>query len=348
MLAHQPPAWVFFSDDDDIWSRRRYALYARQYAAAPADARALLCRRKACFLRRVLHIATDADSVREMLASGVLRLADSDLRDGLEEHEHNMAEYFDLAVRYDAFAQFFATMPPCVTQHKLCDLAFTFLYCRDRNTIRWIPDDDDFVYFYSRGAHAGGASNSAESVPRHELEQALQLLQEAPREVQRSFSSPQAFHGFVASMRQAIEQEMIMIRATGRVAPAQIIYAACAHEADLCLRALAIERGPGSHSAANVRWACAVARGALCESILRQFEFEALVCWRTWHVTKICTRRDTAQIFSQDCGYATRNGKREPRVGMWVGGAPPPAQISLGGAEAKEPIFLLSGESLKL
>ncbi|KAL1503755.1 hypothetical protein AB1Y20_012224 [Prymnesium parvum] len=229
MLAHQPPAWVFFSDDDDIWSRRRYALYAQQCAAAPADARALLCRRKACFLRRVLHIATDADSVREMLASGVLRLADSDLKDGLEEHEHNMAEYFDLAVRYDAFAQFFATMPPCVTQHKLCDLAFTFLYCRDRNTIRWIPDDDDFVYFYSRGAHAGGASNSVESVPRHELEQALQLLQEAPREVQRSFSSPQAFHGFVASMRQAIEQEMIMIRATGRVVPAQIIYAAYGH-----------------------------------------------------------------------------------------------------------------------
>ena len=238
-LTGRAPEWVFFSDDDDLWSERRGALYVRECAAAPLAARAVLCRRKAAFSSsRTIDDASDASSVRAMLRAGTLRLADSNLKDGVLEHEHNMAEYFDLALRFGAFAQFFASVPPLVTQHKLCDLAFTFLHSRDRNTVRWIPpDDDEFIYFYSRGARAGGASNTNEGVSQDELRRSEALLRQAPSSVPQFFTPSFTVEKFVANMRQALEQELIMIRVTGGVAPLQIVHAACAHEADICLQA---------------------------------------------------------------------------------------------------------------
>ena len=345
-LAHQPPDWVFFSDDDDLWSERRAALYVRECKAAPLAARAVLCRRKAAFSSsRTVDDAVDASSVRAMLRAGTLRLADSNLKDGVLEHEHNMAEYFDLALRFGAFAHFFASVPPLVTRHKLCDLAFTFLHARDRNTIRWIPDDDDFVYFYSRGARAGGASNSSDDVPREELRRAEVLLQQAPSSVACFFASLCDVERFVASLRQAIEQELIMIRVTGGVVPLQIVHAACAHEAGICLQAAAIDRGPSARAPELLSWAQAVATGPLCESVVRQFEFEALVCWRTWQVTPVCTQRSSGSILSEECGYTSMPGQRMPRVGMWAGGVPPPAGLSIG-ATSKEPPYVLGGRSL--
>ena len=50
--AKRPPEWVFFSDDDDLWSERRCELYTRQCAAAPSSTRVVLCRRKATFASR--------------------------------------------------------------------------------------------------------------------------------------------------------------------------------------------------------------------------------------------------------------------------------------------------------
>jgi hypothetical protein len=173
--SSNPPRWIMFSDDDDLWSETRTALYARECAAAdeavvddskswyssgshrstpcptgcgrfvtwhathccalcelrpgqhgprciptagdaaakggtsalasttrpPRKPDAVLCRRKAM----PLHTASgkgppDADAVRRLLAKGSVRLTDCNLPDGLDENEHNMAEYFDSAVRY--------------------------------------------------------------------------------------------------------------------------------------------------------------------------------------------------------------------------------------------------------
>lgn len=76
-------------------------------------------------------------------------------RDGLSEDEHNMAEYFDLCVRYSVVAQFFGRVPTFVTQHRLCDLAFCFLMQKDKSTVRFMPDGDEFVYFYSVSSALG-------------------------------------------------------------------------------------------------------------------------------------------------------------------------------------------------
>ena len=122
-----------------------------------------------------------------------------------------MAEYFDLAVRFTALVAFFATVPPLVTQHKLCDLAFCFLYGRDKRTVRFLPDDpQEFVYFYGRGNQAGGASNMVQRASDAELEQSG--LDRLPREVSVAFAvkgdPTAACVDFISTLRQAIEQEM--------------------------------------------------------------------------------------------------------------------------------------------
>ena len=91
------PSWVFFSDDDDIWSPTRYGIYQQQCSSAPPTARAVLCRRKAMHRHSASSVAEpeDAAGVCALIASGAARLTDADLRDGLDEDEHNLAEYFE-------------------------------------------------------------------------------------------------------------------------------------------------------------------------------------------------------------------------------------------------------------
>ena len=140
--------WVLFSDDDDIWSERRHATYMREIAAAPTFTQSLLCRRKAV-ARTGADEPTDGDGVRALLRAGQLRFTDCNLRDGLAEDEHNMAEYFDMCVRLSVIRSFFATVPTLVSQHRLCDLAFCFLFKSEsssRANVRFMPTDDDFVY----------------------------------------------------------------------------------------------------------------------------------------------------------------------------------------------------------
>ena len=50
--ASSPPAWVIFSDDDDIWDERRAAIYACECAAAPSSTETLLCQWKAMLRHR--------------------------------------------------------------------------------------------------------------------------------------------------------------------------------------------------------------------------------------------------------------------------------------------------------
>ena len=195
--ASAPPEWVMFSDDDDVWSERRHAIYAREAASAAPTVTTLLCRRKTAMLAAATQDdePRDAAGVRRLLSRRLARFTDCNLKDGLDESEHNMPEYFDMAVRYPVLATFFARVPPCVTQHRLCDLSFCFLFNKESSyskeassTRRFMPTaehDDDFVYFYSRGARAGGASGV--KVQEGESEFALAQLRAAPQPVQRWF-----------------------------------------------------------------------------------------------------------------------------------------------------------------
>ena len=106
-----------------------------------------------------------------------------------------------------------------------------------------------------------------------------------------------------------------------------------------------MERLPHALAPEVMRWAEAVATGPLCESVVRQFQYEALVCWSTWEVTPICTTRSAASILAGECGYTSMPGERMPRVGMWAGGAFPPAWVSIG-ANSREPHHVFSGRSL--
>ena len=90
-------------------------------------------------------------------------------------------------------------------------------------------------------------------------------------------------------------------------------------------------------------WARSVATGPLCLSVLRQFEFEALICWKTWEVHPIFQARGPADIFASECGYVAYG--RAARVGVWVGGMLPPTGIAIGAA-AGEPPMLLGGASI--
>jgi len=258
-----------------------------------------------------------------------------------------MAEYFDLALRFSTLANFFASVPPLVTSHKLCDLAFTFLHGKDRTTIRWIPDDHDFVYFYSRGARAGGASNSLTNVSQGQMDHAVAMLQQAAPGVQQMFRSSQDLAAFLAGVRQTIEQEMVSIRVTGAVVPSQIVRAASAHAAGINLQARAIDYDASWISPALQQWARALAAGPLCDSVVRQFEFEALVCWKTWRVEPVAdVCRSASDILAESCGYSSSfPGKRVPFVGMWAGGDAPPLSLSIFGARATDPPSLFGGAS---
>ena len=79
LFASRPPSrWVFFSDDDDIWSERRYSIYLEKCMDVSAPCRAVLCRRKAVVFRLdQKRDPQEPSAVRALLQEGCLRLADS-------------------------------------------------------------------------------------------------------------------------------------------------------------------------------------------------------------------------------------------------------------------------------
>ena len=206
--AHAPPKWVIFSDDDDIWSETRAQLYEEQCAAAPPSVRAVLCRRKTVPLQsRGAAEAADAPSVRALCRAGHARYTDANAKDGLQEKEHNLAEYFDYAVRFETLARFFDGVPRCVVAHKLCDMALAFVLNKGgMSTLRFMPDaQQEFVYYYARGGRAGGASNT---IPVGTEEEAFFEAQfaRAPAAVQQLFANNLIQKGDHRSRREIAHQ----------------------------------------------------------------------------------------------------------------------------------------------
>ena len=93
------PAWVYFTDDDDVWSERRHELFASHCRRADARTSALVCSRKARPASKHGHTSElrDAAAVRAALAAGEARLTDLHALD-LANESFNMDEYFDYAV----------------------------------------------------------------------------------------------------------------------------------------------------------------------------------------------------------------------------------------------------------
>lgn len=338
--APKPPLWVLFTDDDDLWSERRFSLYwdeARKAARSAPGANALLCRRKA--MKRANPAAPapaaepdDAAGVRALLASRHVRLSDCTLPDGLDDDDFNMSEYFDAAVRYGVLAAFFARVPRFVTRHRLCDLAFCFLLQKDPSTVLFMPSDpDEFVYFYARGGKPQGASGVTASENDSALAQ--QAYSQAPEDVRRLFQreggSTSLVVSFVACLRQGLEQELIQVRAFTAVAPAELVAQFCNHQARKNVQSFAIERPEMGRVPALVTWATALANGPLRDALLVRFEFEALVEQATMRVVRFVDlpeeeeeteqgqarprppRRTEAQILREECDVATG------QVGPW-------------------------------
>ena len=187
-----PPEWIYFSDDDDLWSEHRHKLFhdACRAADKKPSVHAVCCTRKArpekkeddadddgspaegvdggaSYVTRV----PDAAAARALVASGAARLTDLEAFD-LSVESFNMDEYFDYAVRLDVLTSFFKLAPNALVKHKLCDLAFISSHVKAKasgslnsgvggaskgaKTIqRFTPDaPDEFVYFYTRQENA--------------------------------------------------------------------------------------------------------------------------------------------------------------------------------------------------
>lgn len=138
-----PPQWVYFSDDDDLWSENRHTLFrdaCRKYDATPS-VHAVCCTRKARPEKKdddaiddapsegvdggasYVTSVPDAAAARALVASGAARLTDLEAFD-LSVESFNMDEYFDYAVRLPVLSSFFKLAPNALVRHKLCDLAF--------------------------------------------------------------------------------------------------------------------------------------------------------------------------------------------------------------------------------
>lgn len=139
----QKPRWVYFSDDDDLWSPARAHIFRTECSKADAQGSAsvLVSRRKA----RPCEAATqgfaapvdepaDAMGVRALIAAGLAQLTDTerverdrgnaDPTSGETPSGYHRAELFDFAVRFELLSTFCRVAPPNLLSHKLCDLGF--------------------------------------------------------------------------------------------------------------------------------------------------------------------------------------------------------------------------------
>ena len=88
-----PPTWVYFTDDDDIWSDRRHAIYLAECYRAEPSTLAVVCTRKARPAVAGVHVeelaaVRDAAAVRIVIESGFARLTNLEVHDVRNESFH--------------------------------------------------------------------------------------------------------------------------------------------------------------------------------------------------------------------------------------------------------------------
>ena len=302
-----PPAWVIFSDDDDLWAPTRSRLFAAECRRIDArrgggDRPVVLCRRKA---RPHLNATngtaprveepSDASDVRALLRAGLAALTDtervercrasSDVGSGETREAYHRAEYFDFAVRFALLREFVHAAPRGVLAHKLCDLGFVrWLRARAEHRAEsihhFLPSDPaDFVYWY--GMFVGGASVSQE-VDVSADDEAIAARYRDPA----LFRTDRLAARYLAVLRERLGQELLQLRAADLgtsgdgIAPKQLIDVICERQANAVLAAAA-RSWPANALPALRAWGLEVARGPLVSQLLRRLEFEAVVCTRT-------------------------------------------------------------------
>ena len=287
------PSWVFFSDDDDIWSENRYHTFLNACQNANEETQALVCTRKA----RPSHVDVHEDdlhgwmrggasTVREMVHAGEIRHTDLLSYSDPRESSFSMDEYFDYAVRLDVLLNFFKAAPNVLIKHKLCDLAFTAtLRSKEMGRVTFTPEsDDDFVYFYTRaenapyadsftaGASTGveiGAEDEALAKEGHSSVEAA--LAGVPKE-NRFLDDPHMLGFFLSCLRQAVEQELVQLRVISPTPKLRVTDEICERHVDLLLESHPLT---GTKEIEPFRqWCIATARGAILRVLLKKLGFE--------------------------------------------------------------------------
>ena len=269
------PTWVCFSDDDDLWSERRFDILTRAARSASSQVATLCCRRKARPTASVTASTAprDAVSVRALLTSGTASLTDSSKREASKrkegfgevgsEHFH-MSEWFDYVCRFDTLAAWIRRCPQPVLAHKLCDLAFTYSLRQDSHERarleHFMPRGaaiNDFVYYYGTALGAASASQHAavgadERALAYDLLRAGRAEQQARKGHAAALDAIGALYGgadaagdtdaaaaamarFLADLRQHLEMELVQTRLGGHIVPTQIIESVCHRQVDVLL-----------------------------------------------------------------------------------------------------------------
>jgi len=282
------PDWVYFTDDDDLWSERRHSLYLQACRDAAAGTTAILCTRKARPSSAVepTPLLSDAAGVRAALAAGQARLTNLASFD-LSTESFNMDEYFDYALRFAALESFLACAPNAVLRHKLCDLAFASQLRRSKPA-RFTPSaHDEFVYWYSRpegtpfavNGSDGGVAGASTGVEIDATER--QLARERMAAVRAAVEdSPCAtmfdedmLAFFLAACRQGIEQELVqlrMVRSTPRMSETD---AAITRQLDLLLADHPLRGAAGAFARLHAAM-LDILRGPVLQRLLRLLSFD--------------------------------------------------------------------------
>lgn len=293
----EAPEWVCFTDDDDLWSERRAALYLEQVSAAASSVDAVVCGRKTRPSRADVPVpnVADADGVRALLASGAARFTRLSAHD-VSVESFNMDEYFDYAVRFDVLRRFVTSIPRVVITHKLCDLAFT-KRLRAMKPPAFTPEDPaEFVYWYSRSENTPYEINSVQGAAGGEHDSngregagastgvevnALEVqLGRSEEKRCRAATGPEyamdetmlAF--FLSALRQGIEQELVQLRVDGPSVSRRQTDEACARQLD----AIVADHPLRSQNPARYQrfrsWALGVATGPILRGLLGLLRFD--------------------------------------------------------------------------
>ena len=284
--------WIFFSDDDDLWSEQRYALFAGACASHP-ESLAIVCTRKARPSGRPDSVessqaaaARDASDVRSLLATRTVRLTDLNALD-IESESFNLDEYFDYAVQFEQFERFFRAAPPVVIRHKLCDLAFSAHMKECCSPTRFTPTEPgEFVYYYTRCdgetyAATDKSMSSGLAISEADQELAQGGLAEVVTALRRGGGEAAAatideahLALLVAALRQEIEQELIQLRVLSAKPKLARIDDLCSRAVTRMLKDHPLQQNGPAALEPFRQWCVHTCKGAIVTRLLRLLAFD--------------------------------------------------------------------------